>query len=261
MLTHAPEGEYTRHRRHEETARAVVALCRGGRSTPGPLAVRLRGRRRRLPAPGRRGRRSAGHLPEALWARKAALMTGVYGFTPDQLGSPRRPPGEPSAAPQNEGGPPMKILVLYDYPPAPGGLATQGDLLYQGCWRSGVDAKAAHLKSDLEKEWYYRWFKPDAVVGVGFWGDYPDIVQHPQRFGMPAVPWLLADGYVANYRQVLNVLPLILVTANWVKETFVRDGIRGDHMRGPAGGRAIPTPSSPGPATIPRCPPCGRSWA
>ena len=124
----------------------------------------------------------------------------------------------------------MKILVLYDYPPAPGGLATQGDLLYHGLLQMGVEAKAAHLKSDLEKEWYYRWFKPDAVVGVGFWGDYPDIVEHPQRFGMTAVPWLLADGYVANYRQELNVLPLILVTANWVKETFVRDGIRGDHM-------------------------------
>jgi glycosyltransferase involved in cell wall biosynthesis len=124
----------------------------------------------------------------------------------------------------------MKILVLYDYPPAPGGLATQGDLLYHGLLETGVDAKAAHLKSDLEKEWYYRWFKPDAVVGVGFWGDYPDIVEHPQRFGMVAVPWLLADGYVANYRQELNVLPLILVTANWVKETFERDGIRGDHM-------------------------------
>jgi len=124
----------------------------------------------------------------------------------------------------------MKILVLYDYPPAPGGLATQGDLLLHGLLEMGVDARPAHLKSDLEKEWHYRWFKPDVVVGVGFWGDYPEIVQHPQSFGMTAVPWLLADGYVANYRQELNVLPLILVTANWVKETFIRDGIRGDHM-------------------------------
>jgi len=122
----------------------------------------------------------------------------------------------------------MKILVLYSYPPAPGGLATQGDLLYKGLQEIGVEVRAANLRSDLEKEWYYRWFQPDAVVGVGFWGDVPDIVLHPQRFGMRAVPWILADGYVANYRDVLDDLPLILVTSDWVHETFVRDGIRGD---------------------------------
>jgi glycosyltransferase involved in cell wall biosynthesis len=124
----------------------------------------------------------------------------------------------------------MKVLVLYTYPPAPGGLATQGDLLYKGLLSIGVDAHAAHLQSDLEKEWYYRWFKPDVVVGVGFWGDVPDIVLHPQRFGIRAVPWILADGYVANYRDVLDGLPLILVTSDWVRERYVRDGIRGDHI-------------------------------
>ena len=123
----------------------------------------------------------------------------------------------------------MKILVLYNYPPAPGGLATQGDLLYKGLLDIGVDAHPANLRSDLEKEWYYRWFKPDAVVGIGFWGDVPDLILHPQRFGMRAVPWILADGYVANYRDILDAMPLILVTSDWVRETFVRDGIRGDH--------------------------------
>jgi glycosyltransferase involved in cell wall biosynthesis len=86
------------------------------------------------------------------------------------------------------------------------------------------------LKSDLEKEWYYRWFKPDVVVGVGFWGHIPDLVLHPQQFGMKAVPWLVADGYIAEHRDVLNALPLILVTSNWVKEVYVRDGIRGDNI-------------------------------
>jgi len=71
----------------------------------------------------------------------------------------------------------MKILVLYTYPPAPGGLATQGDLLYKGLLEIGVDAHAAHLKSDLEKEWYYRWFKPDVVVGIGFWILKPEYVR------------------------------------------------------------------------------------
>jgi len=123
----------------------------------------------------------------------------------------------------------MRILVLYNHPPSPGGLATQGDLLYKGLLAIGVDAQAANLRSNLEKEWYYRWFKPDAVVGVGFWGDVPDLVLHPQRFGLRAVPWVLADGYVANYREVLDGLPLVLVTSDWVRETFVRDGIRGDH--------------------------------
>jgi glycosyltransferase involved in cell wall biosynthesis len=87
-----------------------------------------------------------------------------------------------------------------------------------------------HLESTLEKEWYYRWFKPDVVVGVGFWGHLPHLVLHPHQFGMNAVPWLVADGFVAEHRDVLNALPLILVTSNWVKEVYVRDGIKGDNI-------------------------------
>jgi len=124
----------------------------------------------------------------------------------------------------------MRVLLLYDYPASPSGLATQGDLLYRGLLEIGVDAHAVNCESDQEKEWYYDWFKPDVVVGIGYWGHTPDLILHPQKYGMQPVPWLVADGYIANYQDVLNDLPLILVTSNWVKEMYVRDGIKADNI-------------------------------
>ena len=119
----------------------------------------------------------------------------------------------------------MKILLLYDYPAVPGGLATQGDLLYRGLLELGVDACPVHYESAQEKQWYYKWFRPDVVVGVGYWGHAPQLILHPQRYGALPVPWLVADGYIANYLDVLNKLPLILVTSNWVKKVYARDGL------------------------------------
>jgi len=124
----------------------------------------------------------------------------------------------------------MKVLMLYDYPPLPGGLATQGDMLFRGLREAGVEAHAVHFESAQEKEWYYRWFKPDVVVGVGYWGHAPHLVFHPQRHGMQSVPWLVADGFIAEFQETLNALPLILVPSRWVKEIYVRDGLKGEHI-------------------------------
>ncbi len=124
----------------------------------------------------------------------------------------------------------MKILVLYHYPPCPSGLATQGQLLHKGLEEIGVDVHAAHYESEQEKEWYYRWFRPDAVVGVGYWGHVPQLVLHPQRYGLRPVPWLVADGYLADYQEVLDNLPLILVTSRWVRSVYARDGLTGKNI-------------------------------
>lgn len=124
----------------------------------------------------------------------------------------------------------MKVLVMYDYPSGTGGLATQGALLYRGLQELGVDVFPVHFESAQEKEWYYRWFQPDVAVGVGYWGHTNHLVLHPKRFGIQAVPWLVADGYIANYHEILQSLPLILVTSKWVKKMYIRDGIPGDNI-------------------------------
>ena len=124
----------------------------------------------------------------------------------------------------------MKVLVLFDYPSSTGGLATQGALLYRGLQEMGVDVFPVNFESAQEKEWYYRWFKPDVVVGIGYWGHTPNLVMHPQRYGVQPVPWLVADGYIANYQEILESLPLILVTSNWVKEMYIRDGLTGKNI-------------------------------
>jgi glycosyltransferase involved in cell wall biosynthesis len=124
----------------------------------------------------------------------------------------------------------MKVLVLFDYPSCTGGLATQGALLYKGLQELGVEVYPVNFESAQEKEWYYRWFQPDVVVGVGYWGHTTHLVMHPQRYGVQAVPWLVADGYIANYQEILESLPLILVTSRWVKKMYMRDGLSGRNI-------------------------------
>jgi len=84
LLTHSPFGEYTRHRRHEETARAVAALWRNGALNLAELWMFAYedGGKAYLP-------RAIGdadtvvELPDAEWGEKYRVITEVYGFHAD----------------------------------------------------------------------------------------------------------------------------------------------------------------------------------
>ena len=86
IITHNPCGEYTRHRRHEETAEAVRALWEskqicakelwifayedgGGKYLPcaiGDADVKIK-------------------LPDEIWRKKYDIITNVYGFGPESF--------------------------------------------------------------------------------------------------------------------------------------------------------------------------------
>ena len=120
----------------------------------------------------------------------------------------------------------MKILVLAENPNNGGSLSIQGDFLYRGLQENGVDCRICHYKyRKREKEWFFKIFRPDVVLGLGWWVDTPTIINNPLEYGLRPVPWLLADGWVANYHGILSNLPLVFTTSEWVKQTYERDGV------------------------------------
>ena len=96
LFTHGPQGEYTRHRRHEECHRAVVRLWRQG-------LIRARelwcfayedGGGTRLP----QVREDADRrllLPEPVWMEKRRIVRDIYGLTDESW--------EARALPKEEG--------------------------------------------------------------------------------------------------------------------------------------------------------------
>src|SRR3990167_8724114 len=98
----------------------------------------------------------------------------------------------------------MRSLILYAYPPEPDGLSLQGDLLRRGMGENGEEVMPCHISSEFQKEWSYKYFKPDAAIGIGYWGHTPDLILHPQKFGVTPVPWFVADGWVANYHKEIS---------------------------------------------------------
>jgi len=119
----------------------------------------------------------------------------------------------------------LKCTVLYHYPPECDGTSLQGDLLYRGLLNSKVHVIPCNHTDNAQKEFYFTKFKPDVSFGVGFWGNVPEIIKFPMKYGVKPIPWFNADGWVANYHDEFNSLELMFTTSNWVKQTYKRDDV------------------------------------
>lgn len=83
LVTHGPQGEYTRHRRHDETSDAVTALWSSGQIRTGQLWLFAYedGRGRHTPR-ACHDAHQRNRLPEAIWQQKYAIISETYGFGP-----------------------------------------------------------------------------------------------------------------------------------------------------------------------------------
>jgi LmbE family N-acetylglucosaminyl deacetylase len=81
IITHGTKGEYTRHRRHEETARAVRTLWKTGNLQAQQLWMFAYedGKKKYLPRPIENADIFIG-LPKEIWQRKYNIITKIYGF-------------------------------------------------------------------------------------------------------------------------------------------------------------------------------------
>lgn len=81
VITHSPHGEYTRHRRHEETARAVISLWRDGKISTGELRLLAYDddNAEKIPLPIKQAHMHC-TLPENIRQEKYRIITEIYGF-------------------------------------------------------------------------------------------------------------------------------------------------------------------------------------
>jgi LmbE family N-acetylglucosaminyl deacetylase len=84
ILTHAPNGEYTRHLRHEEISRSVLHLWASGEIQAKELWLFAYEDEygRRLPQAEDKAQVVV-DLSDEVWAVKRSLLTEIYGFVPD----------------------------------------------------------------------------------------------------------------------------------------------------------------------------------
>jgi LmbE family N-acetylglucosaminyl deacetylase len=95
ILTHGFGGEYTRHRRHEETGQAVVTLWENGKLFAKEIwrFAYEDGDGRYLPKAVQDADLKI-KLPNGIWQKKYDIITKIYGFVPDSF--------EAKAAPRKE---------------------------------------------------------------------------------------------------------------------------------------------------------------
>jgi LmbE family N-acetylglucosaminyl deacetylase len=86
IITHSTWGEYTRHLRHEETAKAVFNLWRLGKFHAGQVwsFAYEDGNKKYPPRPVKDADYPV-ELPEQIWQQKYKIITEVYGFAEDSF--------------------------------------------------------------------------------------------------------------------------------------------------------------------------------
>ena len=84
ILTHSPNGEYTRHRRHEQVSQAVLKLVQNGKIRCKELwqFAYEDGGGQYIPRADSRAPYSVS-LTDDIWKRKYKIITEIYGFTPE----------------------------------------------------------------------------------------------------------------------------------------------------------------------------------
>ncbi len=84
IITHSIWGEYTRHLRHEETAKAVLALWESDRlhATRLWMFAYEDGGGQHLPQPIKMADEVV-KLPDEIWQKKCDIITKIYGFGPE----------------------------------------------------------------------------------------------------------------------------------------------------------------------------------
>ncbi len=86
IITHGTKSEYTQHRRHEETARAVRTLWKTGKLQAQQLWMFAYedGKKKYLPRPIENADFLI-DLPMEIWHQKYDIITKIYGFDPESF--------------------------------------------------------------------------------------------------------------------------------------------------------------------------------